>query len=122
MTVTFSVDDAELLYSIPEPGGNIAQIVRAYMFINRTVPPPYSLLHDCFTKAIQCGILQKDDCYYYVTSEWYERIHAHDGREGNEIESMLVFQEDFVGKQLPVISTEHTAFSEQDYDAVLKGI
>ncbi|MHC2071092.1 hypothetical protein ACYFX5_26770 [Bremerella sp. T1] len=121
-TVAFSVDDVEILYSIPLPGGDIATIVRAFTFLNRSAPPPFSLIKDCFTKALQSGIMVENDGHFQIVPEWYKRIHGYDASEGNEIESMLAFQDEFVGEELSVVAALQASFTEKAYSAILQGM
>lgn len=121
-TVTFSVDDVELLYAIPQPGGDLALIVRTFAFLNRSAAPSFSVVQDCLTKALQSGIVIANDGRYQISPEWYERIHEHDESEGNEVESMLAFQDEFVGEELPVIADAQAGFTKEDYEAVLQSM
>ena len=120
--VTFSVDDVELLYSVPQPGGDLATIVRTFVFLNRSAAPPFSVVRDCFTKALQSAILSANGDHYQIAPDWYGRIHAHDESEGNEIESMLAFQDDFVGKEVPVVVAAQAGFTEKDYEELLQDV
>jgi len=120
--VTFSIDNVELLYSIPRPGGDLATIVRAFVFLNRSTSPAFSLLQECFTKALQAGILTATDGNYQVQPDWYERIHRFDESAGNEIESMLEFQDEFVGEEVPLVTSAKFSFTEEDYNAIVRGI
>ncbi len=118
-TATFSVDDVELLFSIPEPGGELTTIIRAFVFLNRSAVPSFSTVQDCFTKALQSGILVENDGQYRIATEWYQRIHANDDSVGNEIDSMLEFQDGFVGKGLPVLNDSQLTVSEDEYDKLV---
>lgn len=120
--VIFSGDDVTLLYSIPQPGGDLAKIVRTFMFINRCAAPPFSGLRDCFTKALQAGILLANDGHFQIAPEWYERIHEHDGLDMNEMQSLLEFEQEFVGEEVPVVIAAQANVTEKDYEAVLKEV
>jgi len=115
-TVTFSIDDVELLYSVPRPGGDVSTILRAFVFLNRAATPPFSLFQTCFTKALQSGILVESNCSYQMSKEWYQRIHAHDESAGNEIESMLEFQDEFVGVEVVVVRDVQANIDQQQYE------
>lgn len=119
-SVTFSVDDIELLYSIPEPGGDLRAVVRAFIFLNRSATPAFSTIRDCFTKALQAGILLENEGHYRVAPIWYKRIHVNDASTGNEIDSMLRFQDEFVGEQVGIIGDAQFGVREDDY-AILVG-
>jgi len=121
-TATFSIDDVELLYSVPKPGADLAMIVRVFMSINRCAPRPFSDVRECFTKALKTGILLASDGRYRIAPEWYKRIHEHDESEGNEIESMLAFQDTFVGEEVPVVADVQVGFTKEDYEAVLQSM
>ena len=54
-SITFSVDDIELLYAIPEQGADLAMIIGIFTSLHRSAPPRYAIVRDCFTKALQRG-------------------------------------------------------------------
>lgn len=118
--VTFSHDDVELLYAVPQPGGDLVTIVRTFTFLNRSSAPQFTILRDCFTKALQAGILLARDGRYQVIPEWYERIHKHDDSEANEIQSMLAFGDEFVGEEVPITCSSRLAITEEDYKTLVK--
>ncbi len=121
-TVTFSTDDVEILYCIPSPGGDIAAIVRTFTFLNRSAPPPFSLLEDCLTKALQAGIMVENDGQFQIVPEWYKRIHGYDATEENEIEAMLAFEDEFVGEEVSVVATLQASLTKEAYNATLQGM
>ncbi len=120
--VNFSIDDVELLYSIPRPGGDISTILRAFVFLNRSATPPFSLFQACFTKALQSGILVENNCSYQMSKEWYQRIHAHDESAGNEIESMLEFQDEFVGEEVVVELDVQANIDQRQYEQLVREV
>ncbi len=119
-SVKFSIDDVALLYSIPKAGGDLAVILRAFVFKNRAAPPSFTTLRDCFSKAMQSGILLDSDGQYQIEKEWYERIHAHDDSPGNEIDSMLDFQEEIEGEEVPVVNNVQFAITKDNYDELVR--
>jgi len=121
-TVTFSDDEVDLLYSVPQPGGDLSTIIRTFVFLNRSAAPPFSILRNCFTKALQSGILLASDGHYQITPVWYGRIHKYDESEVNEIASLLAFEDEFVGEEVPVVVAAQLAFTEKDYEAVLESM
>jgi hypothetical protein len=121
-SVTFSVDEVELLYSIPEPGGDLQDIIRAFVFLNRSAAPSFSTIRDSFTKSLQTSILLENEGQYRIATAWYRRIHANDDSAGNEIDSMLEFQDNFVGEQVPIINDRRFDVSEQKYSELLGGL
>ena len=121
-SVTFSVDDVELLYSIPKPGGDLTTIVRAFVFLNRCAAPSFLALRGCFTKALQSGIVVEDGGQFQIAQVWYERIHAHDDSIGNEIDAMLAFQDDFLGEEVPVLNAARFVVTEEEYDELVREV
>lgn len=121
-TVTFGIDDIELLYSIPRPGGDLARIIRTFVFVNRSAPPSFSLLNDCLSKAMQAGILVECDGQYRIDPIWYDKIHSHDNLDVNEIQSMLAFQDEFAGKEVLAVVTTPARFTEKDYQLAVKSL
>ena len=119
-TISFATDEVELLYCIPQPGGDLPTILWTFGFINRSAPPAFSLLQACLTKALQAGMLSANKGHYKIEPVWYDRIHMFDATEANEIESMLAFQDEFVGVELPVLITGQVDLSEQAYQAALE--
>ncbi len=121
-SVTFTVDNVELLYSIPEPGGDLESIVRAFVFLNRSAAPSFEAIHDCFTKALQAGIMQETEGKFRIAPPWYQRIHANDDSVGNEIDSMLEFQDMFVGEEVPVMGDYQFKITETQYREITETI
>lgn len=120
--LTFTIDDVELLYTIPKQGGDLAKILRTFVFINRASPPIYAILHGCFSKAMKTGILLTKNEQYHIEEKWYQRIHAHDNSRGNEIDSMLDFQDEFVGEEVPALGNEVFSVSEDEYTKIVQEI
>jgi hypothetical protein len=120
--LAFDRRDAEILYSIPKPPSDLTTIVRYFMFTNRTAPPSYSELADCFEKSLQAGILRQQAERFVVESEWYKRIHKADETAENEIESMLEFEDEFIDREFQRVNEVLFALSEEHYRSVLKGL
>lgn len=119
-TVKFTEDDVALLYTIPKPGGDLATIIQTYCFVNRDAPPTFSRLADCFTKALKAGILLENGGCYRIAPDWYGRIHSYDESESNEIQAMLAFEDEFVGKEVPVVVDTQADLIEDDYETLVR--
>lgn len=97
--VTFTSDEAAIIYCIPREGGRVEEIVSVYLFVNRAGRPASALMNELLHKAKTVGILEEKRGVWKVQAEWYELVHAADGTAENEIESMLAFEEVLVGRE-----------------------
>lgn len=91
--IKFTVDDAEILYSIPRPGSDIEYILFSYSHTNRCATPSYRTFTDCIQKALNAGWLDTDSDVIKLKSKWHDFVHSADETAENVIESMLDFQE-----------------------------
>jgi len=119
-TVIIDESDIEILYSVPEPGGNLKDILRCFVFLNRAAPPRFSVIKNCLAKAFRVGCLNSDGDFYIIEREWYKKIHAADESASNEIESLLEFQERFSGVEVPVSREAALSLSEDEYNSILQ--
>lgn len=119
-TVRFTEVDAELLYAIPKPGGDIAKIINCVLYLNRAPAPSRFAIESCITKAVQAGCLKLSDSRILVVEEWYDRIHACDATAANEVQSMLSFQAELLCRDWSVKSRDVFTLSEADYEAAIQ--
>lgn len=115
-TITIDDYDAGVLYTIPEPGGDLRTILMYYVSTNRAPCPSYEEINATLTKARKAGIVAKDGSQYTILSEWYSRIHAHDESACNEIDSMIQFEEDISGVPLSIVSPTIEPIAREEYE------
>ena len=118
-SVQFSVRDAELLYAFPGGEADVATIVRNFIFINRTSAPSYGEFAGCLLRASQVGMIAKAPRGFVVDRYWYEWIHQADVLSGNEIESMLLFQDEFVDVDFDEVTCALPVLSEKEYRSIV---
>lgn len=116
----FNETDAELLYCFPQPPADLFTIVWYFTFVNRAAPPTFVEVASCLTKAMEAGIVREDSGRYVIVEEWYEPIHREDATAGNEIYSMMAFEEGFVDVEFEPIAEVGAIPSEAEYAAVLR--
>jgi len=121
-TVQFNVRDAELLYSFPKPWSDLTTVIRCFKFLNRTAAPTYEELTSCLMKAQRAGIIQEAEGKYIVENQWYDKIHAADESEENEIEAMLSFEETFVNIDFAEVTKRVTTLSKEDFQAIVDAL
>jgi hypothetical protein len=121
-TIQFSMKDDELLYSFPKPSADINMIVWNFIFINRTYPPSYDEFMSFLTKGLMAGIVRYDGERFVIDESWYSRIHKADAAAENEIESMLEFEEWFVGMDFDTVTPQTSTISEEQYHSIIKEI
>lgn len=96
----FSYFDAAVLYSIPKPGGTVAEISRLYAFIERVAVPEDATVIGCLEKALAAGIVKTDSSgCYCVSDKWYNVIHQFDPNSPSEVHAMLKFEELLLSKE-----------------------
>lgn len=120
--VTFTLKDAEILYTIPKPPSDILEIVRSFMFTNRTAAPSYLELQDCLSKAFSAGIVHKLGGKLVVSDKWYQDIHAADKTADNEIDSMIEFTGWFIKREYPAICDTDYSIPKSEYELMLEGV
>lgn len=120
--VLFNTKDAEILYSFPKQASDLSTIIRCFMFINRVATPTYDEVASCFAKARKAGILSDVGGKLSLNPEWYSRVHASDGNADNEIESLLEFEETFVGCPFPEVFDFVNELSKDEFEAAIRGI
>ena len=114
--VRFSIRDAELLYSIPKPGGDVLLILRCFFHLMRCAPPTFDEFLEGIQKAVKVGCVRIEGNLIRVTDEWYDRIHAADDTAPNEIESLLEFEEVLLASSWTVKCDLMPSFSRAAYE------
>ncbi len=120
--VQFNTRDAEILYSFPRQASDLSMIIRWFMFINRVATPTYDEVASCFAKARKAGILFDLGGKLSLNPEWYSKVHASDGIADNEIESLLEFEESFVGCPFPEVFDCVSELSIDEFEAAIRGL
>ena len=120
--IQFNEADAEILFSIPRIPADLVTILRCFMFLNRSAPPAFEQLECCLSKAIKVGIVQEEGKKLVVKQEWYNRIHAADDESDNEIESMLTFQESFIGIDFSEVVSSEFALSRVAFQSAVNDL
>lgn len=118
--VQFNTRDAEILYSFPKQASDLSTIIRWFMFINRVATPTYDEVSSCVAKALKAGILDDLGGKLSLRPEWYNQVHASDDTADNEIESLLAFEESFVGRQFPEVFDCVNELSKDDFEAAIR--
>lgn len=113
--ITFNTKDAELLFCFPKPPADIKMIVWNYTFINRAAPPSWGELTSCLTKGLRVGIIRQEGERFVIDDDWYGRIHKADSTAENEIESMLEFEEWFVGVDFDATTDDACVLTEGEF-------
>lgn len=84
--------------------GQLSTIIIYFTSTNRTVPPAFDEVTSCFSKSLRAGIITECCGMYTVNEDWFRKIHFYDEIANNEIDSMLLFEESFVGIGLQVVN------------------
>jgi len=118
--IKFSEMDSAILYSIPQPGVDLAGVIRYYCFINRDAPPPFAVLASCLSNSAAVGILiASADGRFTISRGWYEYIHRFDSQTSNEIESLIAFDELFTPQTWRAVAEHDVRLSENNYNAAV---
>lgn len=118
----FDARDAELLYSFPKPPADLQTIVWCFTFLNRAAPPTYDELAGCLARGLGAGIVKEVDGKFFIEDRWYEKIHARDQGSANEMESLLDFEDWFIGMEHESVASSVHGISKEDYDSIINKI
>lgn len=108
--------DVAVLFAIPYPGAELFTILNCYVFIHRDTCPTFKEIGTSLHRSQQAGIVVRIGDRFRVTEEWYARIHRYDDSAGNEIESLLLFQDDVLGKPIPRQVTTVDLLTKEEYE------
>jgi hypothetical protein len=114
-TIKFKDKDADILYCIPDAGGDVLRTLDIYHFINRTAPPPFESFVESMTRSLAAGIIEDVGGKFVPTAEWYQFIHAADKSSANEIDSLIDFEARLLSCEWEVRNTTVYQFDEADY-------
>jgi hypothetical protein len=115
-TIVLDEFDVAVLFAIPHPGADLLTILNCYIFIHRDACPSFNEIGASLQKSQEAGIVIRIKDRYRVTEEWYDRIHRHDDSAGNEIESLLIFQDEVLGEPLGRQVTSVKPLTMEEYE------
>ncbi|HEX9062330.1 MAG TPA: hypothetical protein VF941_19335 [Clostridia bacterium] len=118
--IKFNLKDVEILYSFPSVPSELSTVIRCFTFLFRTAQPTFDEVTSCVSKSLRAGIICESCGKYTVKEDWYRKIHINDEIAENEIESMLLFEESFVGVELTVVNDFVRLFSREHYEMSIK--
>ncbi len=108
--------DVAVLFAIPHPGADLRTILDSYIFVHRDACPSFKEIRLGLEKAQAAGIVIRSGDEYHVVEDWYKRIHRHDNTAGNEIESLLLFQDEVLQEPLPFRMAKIDPITMEEYE------
>jgi hypothetical protein len=104
--VAFSSLDAAILFSIPQPGVALEELLWYYTSTTRAGPPSFDSFSECMSKAIQAGIVTiSSNLVCQLSDAWYFAVHQFDATSEHEIEAMNRFDQYLTSRTWPTVST-----------------
>lgn len=99
-SISLNEFDVAVLFAIPQPGADLRMLLAYYISIHRDACPAFEEIAASLQKAQEAAIVFRNGDRFRVSDEWYKRIHRHDDSAGNEIESLLLFQDEVLGESI----------------------
>lgn len=120
--VRFTDFDGYLLWCLPDQGCDLAQLIRAYIFINRDAASNYRELAACLERAVLAGVMTPPEGgRYRISPDWLPRIHRWDGQFAVSEDGMIAFAEWLSSGEWPVSCPAGYALGRDDYEAAAAG-
>src|SRR5689334_7172231 len=120
--VRFTEFDACLLWCVPDPGCDLAYLIRAYIFLNRDAAPSYAELAGCLGRAVLAGVMPLPIAgHYQLTPEWHQRVHQYDEQYTVPEYGMVESAEVLPSCEWPVMTRTNFVLNRNQYEAAVAG-
>lgn len=120
--VRFTDIDGYLLWSLPDPGCDLAYWVLVYTFINRVAEPSYADLAGCLHRAVLAGALPPPvGGRYRFSPEWVPRVRQWDGQFPVSEDGMIAFAEWLSSRDWPVVNPAGFVLPREEYETAVVG-